>query len=188
MKEGLAALLVALAPLSAWAHPQGFHKKLAFTLTKYGVQGLVVMDIDGGERCSLIRSGADANHDGVLSAHESGLLKKRLVALATSKVKLAFSGAPIALEVKESKINLHEDPRVGEGGLSVAILVDLVHPHDVREGMNFEVEDTAPDLSPVNLEVFQVPATDAGALPPYVGELASGEKVQIRLGALAEHR
>ena len=177
-----------LLPCAALAHPQGFHKKLVFTLTRLTTQGLVMMDIDGGERCELIRSGADSNHDGVLSTGEITALKQRLVAMATKSLKVSFSGAPLLLEVTESKLNLHEDPRVNPSAISVAVLFDLSHSQAANPGMAFEVEDTAPDLSPVNLQVFQAPATDAGLTAPFEADVESGHKTSIRLGALAEHR
>ncbi len=182
------AALVALISSTALAHPQGFHKKLVFTLTRFTVQGLVLMDVDGGERCELIRSGADANHDGVLSPSETTALKQRLVAMATKSLKVSFSGAPLPLEVSEAKLNLHEDPRVNRSAISVAVLFDLRHPLPANPGMAFEVEDAAPDLSPVNLQVFQAPATDAGLASPFEADVESGRKTSIRLGELAEHR
>ncbi len=168
----------------AHAHPQGFHKKIVFTLTRHTVHALLVMDIDGGERCSLIRSGADLNHDGVLSTDETGVLKKRLVAMAMKSLKVGFSGAPVTLEISESKVNLHADPRVNESGLSVAVLLSLTHSPAANPGMAFEVEDTAPDLSTVNLQVFQVSAADAGAGVAFEGDAESGRKTSVRLGAL----
>lgn len=170
------------------AHPEGFHKKIVFTLHKFDVQALLVMDIDGGERCSLIRAGADADHDGVLSATEAAALKNRLVAIAMQSLKVRFSGAPFALEVRESKINLHQDSGVSESGLSVAIFIDQHHREPATEGLRFEVEDQSPDRSPVNLEVFQVPAAEAGTLAPYTTELEAGRPASVRLGALAEER
>ncbi len=186
MKFALAPAL--LAASLAWGHPQGFHKKLVFTLTRTELQALLVMDVDGGDRCALIRAGADQNHDGVLSPEETGALKKRLVAMATKSLSVAFSGARVAMVPRESKINLHQDPRVSESGLSVALVFDVRHNTPLSPGMALEVEDTAPDLSTVNLQVFQVPAGDAGIDQPFDADIASGQKTSIRLGVLAEHR
>ncbi len=170
------------------AHPQGFHKKIVFTLHKFDLQGLMVMDIDGGERCSLIRAGADIDHDGVLSVAETAALQKRLVAMAMKQLTVRFSGAPFAIEARESKINLHQDSSVSQSGLSVAIFIDQHHREPATEGLGFEVADQSPDRSPVNLEVFQVPAIDAGCVPVFTTELEAGRMAVVRLGALAEER
>jgi hypothetical protein len=177
-----------LFSLAASAHPQGFHKRLIFTLTRLNTQGLVLMDVDGGERCSLIRSGADANHDGLLTGDELTALKARLVAMALKSLKVSYSGALVPMKMSESKLALHEDPRVGEAGLSVAILIEVTHPMPANPGMAFEVADVAPDLSAVNLQVFQASAGDAGAPLPFEADIEGGRKVSIRLGALAETR
>ena len=184
------ALGVALAlwACAAWAHPQGFHKKLVITVARSELQALLVMDVDSGERCSLIRAGADSNHDGLLSPDETGALKQRLVAMATRSLKLAISGAPLSLEVKDSKVNLRQDTRVNEAGLSVAMVYELRFSSPLTPGLRLEVEDASPDLSTVILEVFQVPATDAGLGKPFAAEVESGRKTSLRLGALAEHR
>ncbi len=184
----LAAALCVLLAGPALAHPQGFHKKLVFTLTRFTLQGVVLMDIDGGERCELIRSGADTNHDGLLAADELTALKRRLVAMALKSLVVSFSGAKVGLEPSGSKLNLHDDKRVNRSGLSVAVLFDVTYPQPANPGMAFEVEDISPDLSPVNLQVFQAPANDAGVPSPFEADVESGRKTSIRLGLLAEHR
>ncbi len=170
----------------ASAHPQGFHTKLTFTLEKGRVRGLVVMDVDAGERCRLIRSGADENHDGVLTGQEVGGLKAKLVSLATKPLKVGFSGFPLTLPVKEAKVSLHEDPRVGESGLSVAVLLELEHAYPVTPGLSFEVEDRAPDGSTVVVEVFQAQGGPGAFEPPFRQEVESGKKVRIRVGTLSD--
>jgi hypothetical protein len=166
-----AALLLAAV---AWGHPQGFHKKLTFTLTKTRVSALIVMDVDAGERCLLLREPADSNRDGVLTGAEVTQLKERLVKLATRPLKLGISGAPVPLVVKDTRISLRDDKRANDAGLSVAILVEIEHPHAVSAGMEFEVEDVAPDQSSIVLEVFQ----ESGA---FQGELQSGVKSKVRI-------
>ena len=170
----------------AQAHPQGFHKRLVFTLTKTGGEGLVVMDVDSGDRCALIRAGADANKDGRLSPEETGALKQKLVAMATRALKLSFSSAPIAAVVKESKLSLREDLGVSTSGLSVAVLLDLSHPQEVTPGMRFEVEDTSPDLSTIRLQVFQASDGQEPAEPAFDAALESGKVARVRLGSLAQ--
>ncbi len=144
------------------------------------------MDVDGGDRTELIRAGADANRDGVLDPAETGALKKKLTAMATRALKLWISGYPIAIEAKDTKVSLKNDNRVGKAGLSVAVLLELKHPYAVTPGMSLWLEDTAPDLSTVEVEVIQHPAADAGpGEPPVQKTLPSGERLIVRLGALA---
>ena len=66
MRSVLAFVLLSAA--TAGAHPQGFHARFVFTLTKTAVTGVLVLDVDSGERCELLRAGADVNHDGVVNA------------------------------------------------------------------------------------------------------------------------
>lgn len=167
------------------AHPQGFHKRVTLELWSTSITGLVVMDIDSGERCELLRAGADVNHDGVLDPAETGALKKKLTTLATRALKLWISGYPIAIEVKETKVTLKEDPRVSPTGVSVAVLLEMKHPYAVTPGMSLWLEDTAPDFSHVEIEVFQHGLPDAGPAPQLKQSLASGNRVTVRLGALA---
>lgn len=177
-RRALLALTVVLAA-TAFAHPSGFHKKLTFTLTKTTVTGLVVMDVDSGERCRLLREASDEDRNGLLEGDEVAALKKRLVAMATRNLKLGLSGAPLPVEVKETKLSLREDKRANDSPLSVAVLIELKHPHEVSEGMQFEVEDTAPDLSTIVVQVVQ-----ESAEPPLQVELESGKKTKVRLGKL----
>lgn len=179
-----AALALLLLPALALAHPQGFHKKLTFTLKKSTVTGLVVLDVDSGQRCAVLRQAADADGDGLVQGPEVTALKERLVGMALRTLKLGVSGAPIAVTGKDSKLSLRDDVRVGEAGLSVAVLVELTHPHAVSEGMTFEVTDTSPDLSPVVVQVFQAAAKGAAPEPPFQVELESGKTAKVRLGRL----
>jgi hypothetical protein len=179
-------VVAALLAATALAHPQGFHKKLTFTLTRTTVSGLVVMDVDSGSRCAVLRQAADADGDGRLKGAEVTQLKERLAAMALRTLKLGISGAATAVTPKESKLSLHEDPRVGEGGLSVAVLVELRHPHAVSEGLHFEVTDTSPDLSPVVVQVFQAAAKGATPEAPFEVELEAGKTASVRLGRLAD--
>lgn len=167
------------------AHPQGFHKRVSLELYSTSITGLIVMDLDSGERCELLRAGSDTNHDGTLDDAEARALKKKLTTMATRALKLWISGYPIAIQVKEAKVSLKEDPRVNKTGVSVAVLLEMRHPYAVSPGMSLWFEDTAPDLSHVEVEVFQHPAADAGGVAPTTRSMGSGERLTVRLGALA---
>jgi hypothetical protein len=177
------ALLLALLV----AHPQGFHKRVTLEMWSTSITGLVVMDIDGGERCELLRAGADTNRDGMLDPAETGTLKKKLVTLSTRALKLWISGYPVAVRVKDAKVTLKEDPRVGSTGVSVAVLLEMEHPYAVTPGMSLWLEDTSPDFSEVEIEVFQHSAGDAGGEAPVKESAASGKRVTVRLGSLVSH-
>lgn len=180
----LVLALVLLGAATAWAHPEGFHARFVFTLTKTAVTGLLVLDVDSGERCELLRAGADANHDGVLSKPERAALLTKLSSFLTKPLKLGISGYPLPLTVTESKLNLRDDDSVSRKGLSVALLLELKHPYEVSPGMHFEVETVTPDQSAVRLEVLQTPAKDEPAEPDFREEVPSGKRVRVRLGAL----
>lgn len=168
----------------AWAHPEGFHARSAFTIEKTSLTGLLVLDVDGGERCELIRAGADANHDGVLGKDERQALEKKLASFITKPLKVFFSSYPVPLTIKETKLNLHKDERVSRAGLSVALLLEVKHPYEVSPGMHFEFETITPDASPVRLEVFQATAPGETAEPEFREEVDSGKRVRVRLGKL----
>lgn len=175
-----------LLPLAAAAHPEGFHQRLTFTLTKTTLTGLLVLDVDSGERCELLRAGADANHDGVLNRPERGALERTLAGFITRTLRLAISSFPIPLTVRDTKLNLHGDQRVGRGGLSVAILLEVKHPYEVSPGMHFEVSAASPDQSPVLVEVLQATVPGAPAEPDVRQELAEGVPLRVRLGVLGD--
>lgn len=166
-------------------HPQGFHKRVTLELWRAELRALVVMDLDGGERCQLLRAGADRNHDGLLDPEETRALKKKLTTLATRALKVSISGYPVPLEVKEAKLTLKQDPRVGPSGVSVAVLLETRLPQPVSPGMSLWVEDTSPDSSPVEIEVFQHGLADAGVLPQLKQSVGASERVTLPLGALA---
>jgi hypothetical protein len=170
------ALAAVLLSSVASAHPTGFHKKLTITLTKKSVSALVVMDVDSGDRCLLLREPADSNRDGLLSGEEVTKLKERLVKMATSPLKFSISGAPIPLTIKDAKISLRDDKRANDSPLSVAVLIEIEHPHEVSVGMDFEVEDVAPDQSTIVLQVFQ----EGSKEKPFEAEVKSGVKTKIR--------
>jgi hypothetical protein len=136
------------------------------------------MDVDSGQRCAVLRQSVDADGDGLVKGDEVTALKDRLAQMALRNLKLSLSGAALSLTPKETKLSLHEDPRVGEQGLSIAVLVDVALSKGVSEGMTFEVTDTSPDLSPVVVLVFQ-----AGE-PPFQVDLESGKTAKVRLGRL----
>ncbi len=175
----LAALALTL-PSVAGAHAQGFHKRLSLRVSSYSVEGVLAMDVDGGERCQGLRLGVDANRDGVLSDDEARRLKDKLVKLATQALALSFSSANVPVKVVSSKLSLREDKTVSTTGLSLAILLDATHPHEVMEGMKLEVKDSSPDGAPVHLEVD--PAVDSdGGTTPVVAELEAGQVFSVRL-------
>ena len=171
----------------ALGHPQGFHTRVSLELWSTSITGLVVMDIDGGERCELLRAGADTNRDGELDGPETAALKKKLVTLATRALKLWISGYPVPVLVKDAKVTLKEDPRVSKSGVSVAVLLEIQHPYAVSPGMSLWLEDTAPDFSTVEVEVFQHSAEDGGGPEPTRETLASAVRLKVRLGALVSH-
>lgn len=178
-------MIASLAIALVLAHPQGFHKRVTLELWSTSITGLVVMDIDSGERCELLRAGADTNRDGKLDPAETKALKKKLTTLATRALKIWISGYAVAIEVKDTKVTLKEDSRVSKTGVSVAVLLEMKHPYAVTPGMSLWLEDTAPDYSHVDLEIFQHPAPDAGQPPETKQSVASGERLTVRLGALA---
>ncbi len=176
------ALALLLVAGWAWAHPQGFHKKLTFTVTRTKVSALVVMDVDSGERCLLLREAMDTDRDGRLAGEEVTRLKERLVRMASSRLEVKLAGAPLVLEVKDTKLSLRDDRRANDSALSVALLLEVALTSPVGEGMALEVSDVAPDQSHVALQVFQAGAQAA----PYQQEVPSGAVTKVRLGRLAE--
>lgn len=147
---------VALLASLAWAHTSGFHKRLLFTVGDAGIDALVVMDVDGGERVRLIRAGADTDHDGALSADEALALKGRLVSMATRALTVHLSRAPVSMLLRDSKLDLRGDLRA-ESDTAVSVAV-LMRPRDVIRawsGLELQVSDAAPDGSPIVVEVFQ---------------------------------
>ncbi|MFT3706998.1 MAG: hypothetical protein QM817_04945 [Archangium sp.] len=165
-------LLVATA---AAAHPKGFHKKAIITLTHTRVSALVVMDVDSGDRCLLLREAVDSNRNGKIEGEEVAKLKERLVKMATSTLVLGLSGAPLKLTIKDTKLNLREDPRANDSPLSVAVLLELDHKDAVSSGMKLEFTDTSPDQSTVVLQVFQ----EGMAGAPFEAEVKSGVKTLV---------
>jgi hypothetical protein len=182
----LAVVLCAAAP--ARAHPEGFHQRAVFTLTKTVVTALVVMDVDAGERCELLRAGADTNHDGVLAEAEKRALEKKLSSLVLKPLKVGLSSYVVPLKVLEAKLNLRGDQTVSRAGVSVALLLEANHPYEVSPGMHFEFETVTPDGSPVRLELFQAAdPTEEAPEPDFRQEVESGKRARVRLGRLARH-
>jgi hypothetical protein len=178
----LALVVSAVLSSTAWAHPKGFHKNLTVTLTPTRLSVLIVMDVDSGDRCLLLREAVDSNRDGALAGDELTQLKARLVKLATSPLQLGLSGAPLALQVKDTKLSLREDRRANDAPLSVAVLLELEHVKALAEGMQLEVTDTSPDLSTIVLQVFQSGVKE----PPFEQEVPSGVKTKVRIGRLSD--
>lgn len=169
----------------AFAHPEGFHERLTFTVTRTTLTGLLVLDVDSGERCELLRAGADANHDGVLSASERSTLEKKLTSFILKPLKLSISSFPIPLTATETKLSLRGDQTVSRAGVSLALLLDVKHPYAVSPGMHLEVTASSPDLSTVRIEVLQATAKGADE-PVFVQEVDSGKPVRVRLGVLVD--
>lgn len=171
------ALGVLLAAGAAGAHPQGFHKRLTVTVSPTRISALVVMDVDSGERCLLLREPFDADRDGLLEGDEVRQLKERLVRLATRPLRLSLSSAPLPLAVRDAKVSLRDDRRANDAGLSVAVLLELELSSPPGPGMTLELEDVSPDQSELALQVFQ-----AGAVgPPFQAEVKSGVKTRVRI-------
>ncbi len=177
--------MIGLIAALVLAHPQGFHKRVTFELWSTSINGLVVMDIDSGQRCALLRAGADVNRDGVLDSNEAKVLKKKLATMSTRALKLWISGHPVVVEVRDTKLTLKGDSRVSPTGVSIAVLLTAQLPYAVTPGMSLGLEDIAPDSSHVEVEVFQHGLPDAGPLPELRRSVKSAERVTVRLGPLA---
>lgn len=172
--RGFLALLL-LLPAAAFAHPKGFHKKVLLTVEGGRAAALVVMDVDDSERAELLRATADSDRNGVLSRDETAKLRAKLVELATSKLRVSVSGHRLSLPVKDVRLSLRQEKRVGESGMSVAVMLESELPGKIVSGMVMVVEDTSPDGSPVQVELGQ---TDAGVVSR---EILAGEKIDLRL-------
>jgi hypothetical protein len=160
----------------------GFHAKLTITVSQTKVSVLKVIDVDSGSRCLLLRESVDANRDGELRGEEVQNLKKRLVSLATRPLSLTLSGAPLPMQVVDSKLSLRNDRRVNDSPLSIAVLLEFDDPTALREGLVLGVTDVAPDASSLVLQVFQRGET---ALPA-VQEVPSGSLATFRLRPMKE--
>lgn len=176
---------LALLATFAQGHPIGSHKRVVLTVSRYAIEGVITLDLDGSEQTALTRLGADLDKNGALEGAELTALKERLVLIAVRPLKLKLSGFPVPLEVKETKLNLRGDRSTGPTGLSVAVLFESRHPHAVTRGMALQLTDAAPDLSEVAVEVFQRTEADAGEELPVRRALASGGSFEVPLGTLA---
>lgn len=180
------AITVAVAALisdSAHAHPVGYHKRLLLTVSRQRVDAVLVMDIDGSDNAQLFRAQADADQDGRLSKAETGALKKKLSQLALHDLKLSVSTYPLSLRELDSKVSLREDFGVTKTGLSVALMLEAKTPLPMTDGLSLEIQDSAPDKSPVTIEVSGQMA-DGGAQDLGRTELPAGGKWRVRLGSL----
>lgn len=175
------ALAAATLATVALAHPSGFHEKLTATVTRSKLTVLLVMDVDSGERCLLLREAVDADRDGQLSGDEVKTLEARLLKLATASLKVSVSGAPVTLPVLEHKISLREDRRASDGPLSIAVLLEVERKGAFREGLTLELSSIAPDASSLAVQVFQ-----KGEAAAVQREVPSGEVVKVRLGRLED--
>ncbi len=168
--------MFALVAVVAHAHPTGFHKKLTFTLEERTLTALIILDVDAGERCLLLREAVDENRDGLLRGAEVEKLRERLLKMATSPLKLGLSGAPLAFTVRDVKLSLRNEVRANDAPLSLAVLIDVPLSSAPRTGMTLEVTDTSPDQSPVVVQVFQRAAT-------FEKEVSSGVTTLVRVEA-----
>lgn len=168
---------VLLAATVAGAHPKGFHKKVIITVTQTRVSALVVMDVDSGDRCLLLREAVDSDRNKELAGEELTKLRDRVTKMATSALKLGLSGAPLVLQLKDSKLSLRDDKRANDSPLSVAILMELEHPSAISDSMTLEFTDTSPDQSTIVLQVFQ----EGMAGAPFEAEVKSGVKTKVPL-------
>ncbi len=167
------------------AHAAGFHERLALSLSAQNVDGLLVMDVDGGEQAKLIRAGADVNRDGVLSPPERAALQKKLVSMAMAGLKLGISGFPLTVQVTDVKLSLRNDEGVGEGGMSLALMLAASVRSPIGEGMKLEIEASSPDSSHVVVEV-SASRPDGGVEAVERRELVAKEKWTVRVGGLGK--
>jgi|CXWL01.1.fsa_nt_gi hypothetical protein len=179
----ISALLLVAAV--AHAHPEGFHKRIALTVTRDGLDGLLTMDVDGGERCELMRAGADTNRDGLLQPAEVAALKAKLLKLAMVALQLEVSGYKLTVQTVESKISLKEEPRVAKAGLSLAVMLKVDFPQKATPGLELRLRDTAPDEAPVQVHIYPQLAGDGGSSADVSRELNKGEVLAVRLPPLA---
>jgi hypothetical protein len=179
-----AVAVVALVSALAQGHAIGAHKRVVITVSRYALEGLITLDLDGSEQTELMRLGSDLDKNGVLEGAELGSLKERLVQIAARPLKLKLSGFPVPVEIKETKLSLRGDRSAGRSGLSVAVLFESRHPHAVTRGMALQLTDAAPDLSEVAVEVFQRTEADAGEEAPVHKGLSSGDTLEVPLGTL----
>ncbi|MFO0598626.1 MAG: hypothetical protein U0228_25185 [Myxococcaceae bacterium] len=174
--RGLVLFIVLFAGV-ALGHPKGFHKKLIITVTGTRISVLATMDVDSGPLVLPLRQPFDADRNGVIEKDELTKLKDKLVKLMTGPLKLALSGAPLPVQLRDSKVSLREDPRANDGPLSVVALLELEHPHAISDGMQLEITDTSPDNSPVAVQVF----IENQEGKPTELELQPGVKTKVRL-------
>lgn len=165
------------------AHAAGFHERLALSVSRQNVDGLLVVDLDAGEQAKLIRAGADANRDGVLAPGERAVLQKKLVAMALAGLKLGLSGYPLVVQVTDVKLSLRSDDAVSEAGLSVALMLAASVKSPIGEGIKLQVEATSPDSSHVIVEV-SASRPDGGVEAIEKKELQAKEQWEVRVGAL----
>src|SRR4051812_32542303 len=104
--------MLAVIAAALLAHPQGFHERIALSVSRQAVDGLLVLDVDSGERAKLMRAGADINRDGVISGEERKALQNKLVQLATQGLKLSLSGFPLTVKVTDIKMSTRDDKEV----------------------------------------------------------------------------
>jgi hypothetical protein len=162
------------------------HKRDLVSVTRKAVEVLIALDMDSGKRCQLLRSAADGDGDGRLSALELTGLKERLQKLLVHPVQAEISGYPLRFKVIESKLDVRADKQASETGLSTAVLLRAELPQAITPGMSLVVKDESPDQSHVTVEIFQEVEVDAGLAEPVRQELKPGEQVKVRLGRLSD--
>jgi hypothetical protein len=175
-----AALLMSGQP--AHGHARGTHKRLLLTISDQRVEVLVTLDVDEGERATLLRRGADRDGSGRLEGPEVAALRERLTRLALRPVEIRVGGYPVRLAATEAKLSLRGEEGAQHGGLNVAVLARAELPQPPREGMVLEVADASPDGSRVRVEAQQQWA-QGGTAPVQAADLRPKERMRFRLVA-----
>jgi hypothetical protein len=176
--------VIPAAVLVLLSHAQGIHERVSLVVSQKAVDGLLVIDIDSGERAKLIRAGADFNHDGVISTEERPALQRKLVQLATQGLKLGISGYSLSVKVADVKMSTRDDHTVSETGLSLAVMLEATVKSPIGEGMKLEIEAESGDKSHVLVEVSATSGEDGGVEAVGRKELLPSERWTVRLGAL----
>jgi hypothetical protein len=89
----------------------------------------------------------------------------------------------LQLPAGEVRFSLRQDPSVSDTGISVAVLVELPMPGQVRPGMELVVQDRSPDGSEVEVEVSEV-AEEASGSRRHAFTVAEGRDGRVRVGRL----
>ena len=167
----------------AHAHAVGYHKRLSLVVSRSGVDGLLVMDVDTGENARLLRAQADLDHDGKLSERETAALKQKLVSMATRRLSLNVSSYALTVVPADVKVSLREDRSVSDSGVSVAIVLQAKFPQAATPGLALQLRDESPDRSEIAVDV-SASSSDGGSLVLAHQDLPSSQLLEVRLPAL----